>query len=369
MRQVPSENCVVREGDGVSVKCSRDAGTVFENVAGHYSVAGYAERGQESFGQIYLYLDRGAEYDRQSTPVNAALMALTAEESFDLALAETRAFVAAHPQAAEKPADHIADVSTRVLAAICSLWFDLPDGVHVIEGGLQPDMPPEPPRCPGHYAPPSAYTFKPDPDPRIVQVGQLFGKILRRAGTAWLAELRQAGKLPSGKISRAVVDAFPNDDDLVVRTIIGVMMGMLPTIDTNLKNVMKHMPAETFAALRDALTAHPGPDGYDRASGALLGDLMRGMQANPIPDAVWRTATADHDLAGQPVKAGDKVRVYIDAATRADLAAGITGVFTVFGGDRRATPQPQHACPAYRAAIGIMLGVLNGLLEPLPPTA
>jgi len=364
MSQTASDDCVVREGDGVSVKCSREAGTVFENVAGHYTVAGYAERGRDSFGQIYLYLDSGPEYDRQSTPVNAALMALTAEESFDLALAETRRFVAANPQAAENPSGHIADVSTRVLAAICTLWFDLPDGVHVIEGGLKREPPFEPPRCPGHYAPPSAYTFKPDPEPNVVQAGQLFGKILRRSVTAWLAGLRQAGTVPSGRLSHAVADAFPDDDDLVVRTIIGVMMGMLPTIDNNLKNVVGHLPAATLAALRDALKAHPGPDSYRRASDVLLADLMRGMQARPVPDGVWRTATVDHDLHGKAVKAGDKIRVYIDAATQADLAAGITDVFTVFGGDRRATPQPQHACPAYRAAIGIMLGVLNGLLEP-----
>jgi hypothetical protein len=366
MEQKVAKDAVVREGDGVSVKCSKWAATVFENTHGHYTVAGYGERGKHSFGQIYLYLDKGTEYDRQSTPINAALMALGADESFHLALDETRRYIASHPETPAQPAKHIADISTRVLAAICTLWFDLPDGINVVEGGLKLDGDVEPPRCPGHYAPPSAYTFKPDPDERIVRAGQLFGKILRRAVSTWLAALRQTGAQPAGRISRVAFDAFPGDDDLIVRTIIGVMMGMLPTIDNNLKNVVTHMPPETFAALRDALQAHAGTDAFQRASDVLLGDLMRGMQARPVPDAVWRTAVQHHDLAGVPVTAGDTIRVYIDAATQADLAAGVPGVFTVFGGDRRATPQPQHACPAYRAAMGIMLGVLNGLLEPTP---
>jgi hypothetical protein len=39
-------------------------------------------------------------------------------------------------------------------------------------------------------------------------------------------------------------------------------------------------------------------------------------------------------------------------------------VFPVFGGDRKPTPHPTHACPGYEAAIGVMLGFVNGWLEP-----
>jgi hypothetical protein len=94
---------------------------------------------------------------------------------------------------------------------------------------------------------------------------------------------------------------------------------------------------------------------------------MQAMQLAPVPEAVWRTAVKEHTLGTKsPVQVhpNDKIYVGIVSATREDLYAGITDVFPEFGGDRRATPHATHACPGYEMAIGILLGVINGVMEP-----
>ena len=228
-----------------------------------------------------------------------------------------------------------------------------------------------PGRCPGDFAFPSGYIFKPDPEQFLITAGQALGNLLKAGVARFVADLRAANKQPSGTISRVIFDAFPNgEDDLIARTIIGVMMGMLPTVNLNLINTMDAWRADgdkIFKALQVALKQQPGGDPYVRASAVLARPMMQAMQAAPVPDAVWRTAVRDHTLGTQnpvAVKQGDKIYVSIVGATQEDLGAGVADVMAVFGGDRKTMPHPTHACPGYEAAIGIMLGFLNGLLEP-----
>lgn len=363
----PPDDGVTRTPNGVSVTSKDLVMKVFLDLDGNYSVNGYAERAANSFGQIYLCLDKGPEYDRQSTQVNAAICSITAAESFRLALAETRNVLAGNPTA------DIHAISNQVLASISRLWFDLPDTVNVIAGGIRVDVqPPPPPRCPGDFTFTSGYIFKPDPDasPPLAQLGPVLGRMLKDAVLQYVAALRTANRLPTGVLSRAVFDAFPSGpDDLIARTIIGVMMGMLPTIDGNLTATVTTWQGNgTFATLQQALKQRPAAYPYARASTVLVRPLMQAMQAAPVPDSVWRTAVRQHTLGTDnpvEVKPGDKITIDLQTATRRDLHAGNTDVFPVFGGDRSTTPHPTHACPGYESAIGIMLGVINGMMEPV----
>jgi hypothetical protein len=337
---------------------------VFLDTDRNYSVKGYNERASKCFGTIYLGLDQGAEYDRQSRKVNAAIQGISAAEAFRLALQEARKALAANPAASDD------DVAIKLLAGLCTRWFDLPDAVNVVEGGLRFDVKP-PPCCPGDFSFPSGYIFFPDPDALLSKFGPGFGAMLKLAVDRHVAELRASQKLPTGVLSRAVFEAFPTgEDDLIARTIIGVMMGMLPTVYFNLANTMgawRASEGKIFKALQDALRQQGGSDPYVRASEVLKQPLMQAMQGNPMPPSVWRTAVRAHTLGtNQPVQVNpdDKMYVNIASATREDLDAGITDAFPIFGGDRKATPHPTHACPGYEAAMGTMLGFINGLMEP-----
>lgn len=128
---------------------------------------------------------------------------------------------------------------------------------------------------------------------------------------------------------------------------------------------------EDASRVQHDLTAWPSDDPFDRADRALRPWLERAMQKRPAPDLLWRTATRDHRLGNVDVAADDRVFVGIVSALAEDAAAGITDVCPIFGGDRGAPDAPLHACPAYKAAMGTMLGIISVLLEnfriePLP---
>lgn len=360
--RTPKEpDVVVHPSGGVTVKTSTLANQVYRDADETYSVNGYGQRSRQCFGEIYLGLDDGPEYQRQSSSVNVAISRITAQEAFQLALAETRKTLSlvASPPAAD------ATTIVRVLAALCRVWFAIPDGDNVSEGGIT--FPFSPPHCPGSYMLPSAYMFSPDPDAALAQNGIGFGQALKPAVERFVAKHIADKTTPSAPLARAVFDAFaPHEQELIARTLSGIMMGMLPTVFVNLTNVLAAWPADRRAALRAELDKHSGTDAYLRAKDVLLKPLMQAIQSNPIPVAVWRTATRTHAIGSvSPVRVsvGDKVRVDITAATRGDLAAGITDVFTVFGGSRKDAPHPTHACPGYAMAMGMMLGFVTAVIE------
>ena len=156
-----------------------------------------------------------------------------------MTLKETRAALPAVP--APGGIVDIMALSDIVLAKVCSHYFDIPDGVHVKAGGFGVSNLMPPGVCPADYTPPSAYIFHPDPDVLLTFIGQRTGQILRESVGKYVAAKRAAGQVPSAPLARALFEAFPDpkDNDLLARTIVGVMTGALPTINGNLMGVVK----------------------------------------------------------------------------------------------------------------------------------
>ena len=162
-------------------------------------------------------------------------------------------------------------------------------------------------------------------------------------------------------------------DDELARTVIGVMTGFLPPADGCMRWALydwieeKTLPASPARSHRLAVrgcrsTAPTGRFGP--------GSNVR-CRSGRRPIMLWRTATSEHRLGNVDVAADDRVFVGIVSALAEDAAAGITDVYPIFGGDRGAPDGPLHACPAYKAAMGTMLGIISVLLEnfriePLP---
>jgi cytochrome P450 len=339
---------------------------VYLNAAGNYSVAGYNTRLEKSFGHIYLGMDKGAEYDRQATVPNEAIGRITTPAAFALTLGIARRAVAA---SSPYPPDAKAleEILNKTLAELCSHWFGLPDGVVMVMGRMRQSDITAPARCPGDFSFTSASVFKPKPDCMVSMAGQAMGQLLKGAVTQFIAKHRAAGTVPTAELSRAIFEEFPNDDDLIGRTIIGVMMGFLPTTYFNLFfAVLEWRTTGMFATLQQRLKENNEP-AFERALAVLREPLMQAMQRKPMPDAVWRTAARAHTLGGVQVNPGDLIHIDIMKATQADQQAGTTDVFPIFGGNRNATPHPQHACPGYALAMGVMLATVNALLEPVAP--
>lgn len=335
---------------------------VLVDAGGNYSVCGYAERMEKAFGLIFLGRDAtDPEYAAQSAAAVAAVGAISERDAFTMTLQATRAVMQSLGGAASFD---MKEVSNQVLAAVCTQWFDLPDGEFVIADGSF--LPFTPGKCPGQFGPPSGYIFQPDPGFFVRQLGQMDGALLRTEVGKFVAKRRQSGVAPAGAISKALFLAFPPaQDDLLARTLIGVMMGFLPTTQGNLVAVAKAWEGDTFQQLRGAWLGWPEPDLYLRAVQVLQAPMIAAMQQEPTPPAIWRTATRDHAIGNPPiqVKAGDRLFINLDSATREDLRNGVADPIPVFGGDRSQNQRPTHACPGFKAAMGVLLGTLAGTVD------
>ena len=209
-----------------------------------------------------------------------------------------------------------------------------------------------------------------------------YGSTLTQAVREFVNDHRKAGTRPTGpdkrtpaRIGVAVFGSFddPARDDEVARTLVGALMGFLPTVDGNLRlSLNEWLRDGSFWSLRTAMATPdpvtPTPDmatPYAKAKKLLRGPLVRAMQLRPSPELVWRTATRHHTIGrGEvPVVPDDKVVLSIVSATQQCLERGDPDIFPVFGGDRLADPRPVHACPGYGAGMGVMLGILSALLE------
>ena len=386
---------------------------VFRDPHGHYSMCGQMARMKQSFGEIYLGMDEGPDYAAKSK-INKEIFLITEEQAFKLARNAALTALAGvfavgdSVKIPECKIDLRRHFITPALASICHRWFGIPDvpppgdekGSNFIDPWTWSWEPAETrkPRCPGDYMATSRFCFYPDPTPRVRAYGKSQGQALREAVRAYFHSLRgpdhppgepviapvpndpavQAGAPPLGDLTNKAAAMFPDNDELA-RNVIGVMTGFLPPADGCMRWALyEWLDEKTLPRVQHDLNAYPSEDAYERADRALRPWLARAMQKRPAPDILWRTATRDHRLGDVDVAADERVFVGIVSALSEDAAAGIVDVYPVFGGERRATPDdpkdrdyPLHACPAYKAAMGTMLGILSALLEsvriePLP---
>jgi len=358
---------VARTPDGVVVTSKELYLQVLLNADGNYTNAGYQKRMEQSFGAIFLGMDWGPEYEKESTPANAAIGRVTRREAFEITLKETRAALPTVP--APGGLVDIQALSDIVLAKVCSHYFDIPDGIHVKAGGFGVSNLVPPGVCPADYTFPSAYIFHPDPDAFLSFIGQRTGQILRESVGKYVADKRASAQLPTAPLTRALFEQFPDprDNDLLARTIIGVMTGALPTINGNLVTTVKAWRrTATLMALQGQFKANTQTDEFAKAHEVIEPPLRQAMQMQPTPDFIWRTAKKDHTLGTKnpvQVKAGDKIYLSIVQATQEDLRSGNNDICPIFGGDRSKTPHPIHACPGFEMGFGILLGVVYGLVD------
>jgi hypothetical protein len=365
--RVNPEGGVARTPDGVVVTSKELYLQVLLNADDNYTNAGYQKRMEQSFGPIFLGMDWTPEYVKESTPTNAAIGRVTRRDAFEVTLKEARAALPSVP--APGGMVDIQALSDIVLAKVCSHYFDIPDGVYVKAGGFGISNFVPPGVCPADYTPPSAYIFHPDPDPLLTFAGQRTGQILRESVNKYVADKRASGQLPTAQLTRALFEQFPdpNDNDLLARTIIGVMTGALPTINGNLVGVVKAWQrTATLMALGAKFKASTESDDFLRAHEVIELPMRQAMQMQPTPDFIWRLAKKDHTLGTKnpvQVKAGDKIYLSIVQATQEDLRAGSDDVCPIFGGDRSKNPHPIHSCPGFEMGFGILLGIVYGVVE------
>jgi Dyp-type peroxidase family len=396
---------VLRTPYGVLVADRFHIDEVLHDDKGLYSVSGYHDRMTQSIGEIYLGLDDqgpGCPYRVQANPVNTAINTLSRQATFDTARAATQLALGrligseialAKSMGAQSVAHwelnlDVKEVIDRALVALCQAWFGLPERSPEIKaGGARWDWKPgDLPLYPGHFTAPSRYFFQPRPGHSAQEYGHLYGTALRGAFARLIKRHRDnpatEPKLNAGAALAAVIlTASPRSgasvaadaaaDDQAARTMIGAMMGFLPTLDGNLRLSMNEWLRDgTFWSLRAALAGPAAlqPQAALAAAHTLLEQpLKHAMQLRPSPELIWRTATRHAKLGEEALRPGDKIVLALVSSTHAALESDPpvrdADVYAIFGGQRKVSGYPTHACPGYEAAFGAMLGILYALME------
>ena len=291
---------VLRTSYGVLVASKDLVMKVFQNAGGNYSVAEYQHRMRKSIGEIFLGMDEGAAYRAQSKDTNRAIRSITESDAFIAARDKANVFLEALLDAKKEATFDTRELSDEVLTGLSKDWFDLPDGKNVEQGGWSwIPISGRKPQCPGDFTTPSRYLFSPNPGSAVKDYGQAHGNSLRRAVAKFVTDYRGQEHALRGPLSKAMFAAIPDDDQLA-RTITGVMMGFLPTVDGSLRSTLfEWMDDKTLWRVQEALVSDLDKDRYAAANRVLRTPLMRTMQHRPVPDLVWRTAVRKHYLGGK----------------------------------------------------------------------
>ena len=350
------------------------------------TVAGYAERMHGAMGPIFLGLDdrEGSRYREEAQPVREAIEQLPVQQAFDVARgavtqrlqdlvdgAKAQARMAGDPVFELVFNDH--ELVDEVLARLCEAWFGLrvPDPASTDEafferGGFRWSAPGDKPRYPGHFMAPSRYLFQPRPEATVRDTGQQHARQLKKAMLDFLAASKVSPLVDpaTGKaapVGRAIVDhpLSRQDADFAARTMVGAIMGFVPTMDGALRAVLSEWRRTgEWARLRHRRRDKDFDD-------ALRLAMERALQLRSVPDLVWRRAATDFDLGhGLWVEKDETLILGLGSAAQAAYEQGrLDDTHAMFGGRRGAAERPTHACPGYQAALAAMRGALGAIVE------
>jgi Dyp-type peroxidase family len=348
------------------------------------SVLGYLPRMHQSFGEIYLGLDAGQDgaYERDSVACNDAIMALDQQSTFKKARESTKAALQALVDDAISYATHdgesswnltvdVRELVDSLLADFCEEWYGLTQDDNLFSrSGYRWDWQPgQPPTYPGHFQAPSRYFFQPHPGQEVKEIGEAHGLAVR---SATLALLRSRGDRIKAPIARAILDSESGKDlDFAARTLVGAVVGFVPTVNGNIMRVLNEWLREGILwSVRARLGGTKAADFLD-ACNRLGADFIPAMQLCTVPETLWRTATGAHTMGEGPhqvaVNPGDIVVAGAISVAQQNLQEGRLDLYAAFGGNRRAKGHPTHACPGADPALAVMLGFFSALVEsPLP---
>lgn len=356
-----------------------------------FSVAEQGRRVEQTVGPIYVAQDPDQRYYRESALTNAALFHYGEAEAYSLAYALGSAFLERRSQAADATAAQLGQPKSSaffklelrreylmpVLGMLCSRWFDIPDALgpdgksaFIDNGGWSWEAPAphgnRKPHCPGDFMAPSREAFYPRPTDTIRDYGRKHGAALRAAALHLVKAYRSQPDKLQGLVSKPLFAAIP-DDDLLARNLIGSLTGMLAPTDGNLRSILFDWLTDQslwqHQAALHRLSGNRQPATYIQARDALRGPIEAAMRKRPAPDLLYRTATRDTVLGRERIRKGDLVILGLVSGT-AETGGSVE---TIFGGHRAGPTQPAgspvHACPAYKMAMGSMLGIIAALLD------
>ncbi len=388
---------VLKTSFGALVASQKLADQILLDQEGNLTAQGYLPRMRNSFGELYLGMDIGRTdqaYEKEAPIANAEVLALgerhdeTVEAAEKIVHDAIEMLVAysiknARGEKRWQATIDVRDVVEKVIAHFCETWFGLStNGGYFEKGGIRWQSPVASltPRYPGHFMAPSRYVFQPHPSDTVREVASIHGKALNDAMAGYLQGFGTQLKF-THPLVKAVLERGDElgDAGYPPRTILGLMMGFVPTTDGLMRRIAHEWLREgTLWSLR---THHTGAAQGMWSDPGLAASFKRAFEQafllRAAPELLWRTAKKDHQIGEDgnkiAVKTGDVVIVgQISAAheglenpgKKTDQEAYDHSYRYAFGDCRKSddTVKPTHACPGRNAAMAVMKGFLKGLV-------
>jgi Dyp-type peroxidase family len=378
---------VLRTPYGVFIADKHEINKALLDTTKTYSTVGYQARLSNSLGCIYLGMDdsiAGCPYRQAAQHPNAAIMAITQQQAYELTFQATQcqlqkiiddAFpLSPHYTTLQSTVD-IKELLDNVLADICEAWFGVQETGGLLQRGGSHWLNPQDDNAkvyyPGSFTAPSRYVFQPHPSDTVAAFGQGYGQQITTALVELLHARKTSAHHPPSPLGDAIMGALddPSQYEPIASTLAGVMMGFLPTVDGNVRLLLNEWLKDgTFWSLRNQSEQKPCAD-FTQAMAWFKLPMYQTLQLRPSPELIWRTANKKHQIAGVNIDPDDKVVLALVSATHQSLEEGELDIMPIFGGVRSEAidmthgHQPTHACPAYKAATGVIAGFLAALLK------
>jgi hypothetical protein len=380
---------------GVLVASQSLADQVLLDTAKNLTAEEYLPRMKRSFGELYLGMDAGRRdraYENESVAANMEALQLGQNSDKTCAIAEKVVldaideYVKDARQIAEDTGEQqwqttidIRDLIEKVIAHFCEEWFGLKnDGAFFKKGGMNWLNPTDTgvPRYPGHFMAPSRYVFQPNPSDTVRDVAAIHGAALNKSMSKYLTAHRDELVI-SHPLVKAILEKGNelNDRDYAPRTILGLMMGFVPTTDGLMRRIAGEWLREgTLWSLRAKFAVETSRQWTDTAvASSFERAFQHAFLLRAAPELLWRTAITEHQIGScqhaVTVPPGKKVVVGQISATHEGLENGGHRAFEeaylyAFGDNRKTdtAPKPTHACPGRSAAMAVMQGFLRGLV-------
>jgi deferrochelatase/peroxidase EfeB len=366
---------------GVLVGSAEGVRTVLTDHA-TYSVRKYYRRMEETFGGHYLGMDPSpspfeddgypqqvseGQYAAASELPNAFLLGIDFTECFMMARGQTR--ILFRKAAKEPPSLSVMDVSglaRQVVTAIAAVWFGMPTDPAVVAVGTEASDGALPARCPVDFQRVSQFVFHPSPEPALQRTAVARGKVVEgvaREFTSGESNGKLCPHLRQQGYAHDLASAWTGSvNGFVVPTsgsFVSVMSQWIESRDLWRWQRWFLDPAGGDVRTRMRQGTMLRADVNDNP---LATAMLRSMATVAVPDLLHRTALATTSLPSSngpvTVEAGAHVVISLSSA------AMERGDWTLlFGGDRKATGYPVHACPGQDMALGVLLGMLAGVFE------
>ncbi|HYQ02438.1 MAG TPA: hypothetical protein VER96_27390 [Polyangiaceae bacterium] len=365
----------------------------------NYSVRSYWKRMVACKATLYLGMDpapnpkqfgtppdpypdqvKPGDYVKESTDANAFIESISFDEARDAAHAaalhwfkeqdfifhELGKAIQSVPALAQPIALDLVTLAQRVIRDVACALYGLPTELLSDDTELEwpantaPATAATAVRCPVDLTAVFAHVFPPRPSPATSEAAHASGFSINEKISKWYASPASAEQRGKSRMITAV-SKHGQSDDLVVRTIIGLLSGFaVPTFGTLVGVLGGLVASDQLWRQQHTFRDLPQQEFMKQLMPLVYSLMIRA----PVPAMISRTPMFERG----PIKGGEVVGVHLGFSAAAAQDEGREDAWKFLFGDLPAhyaagQKEAIHACPGQAMALGVIVGTVTALLE------